>query len=273
MQKVFMAIGAHADDIELNVGGTLLKYKDKGYRIVYVMATNNMSGGWSKIQPDGSVRVDTPGTLEMMKQRKMESAKGAALLGTVPVHLDHPQRHYNGDVKTNNTVCWGRHCAELRYGSSLPEGVPVDVPTIVTAYEDDKSCDTLADLILQHNPEWIVTHGLVQQDIEHIGTALLVLNSYRIAKKRGYRGGLLFWRERHTYLGETNIKCDVYVDITEYIEKKIDLISVHKCQIPFPRRPGFFPIVSNKMWGKSVGCGAAEVYAIVSSGEGTTSLS
>jgi hypothetical protein len=38
MKKVIMAVGvaqratrrAHADDIELNIGGTLLKYRDKG---------------------------------------------------------------------------------------------------------------------------------------------------------------------------------------------------------------------------------------------------
>ncbi len=39
-----MAIGAHADDIELRVGGTLLKYLDCGYEIAYVMSTNNFAG-------------------------------------------------------------------------------------------------------------------------------------------------------------------------------------------------------------------------------------
>lgn len=48
-----MAIGAHADDIELNVGGTLAKYREMGYDVVYVMSTNNMSSGWSKLRPDG----------------------------------------------------------------------------------------------------------------------------------------------------------------------------------------------------------------------------
>jgi len=273
MKKFIMAVGAHADDIELNVGGTLLKYRDKGYGVVYVMATNNMSGGWSKIQLDGSVKVESHGTVVMMRQRKLEAAKGAALLGTVPVHLDHPQRHYNGDERTNNTVCWGRDCAELRYGSPLPEGVSADVPTIVTAHEDGRACGVLADLILKHDPEWILTHGLVQRDIEHMGTALLVLKSYRRAVSTGYKGGLLFWVEGHRYLGATNIKWDIYVDITEYIEKKIDLISVHECQVPFPRKPGFSPRVVSEMNGKAAGCGAAEVYVIVSKGKGVIPLS
>jgi LmbE family N-acetylglucosaminyl deacetylase len=267
VNKVIMAVGAHADDIELNAGGTLLKYRDKGYKVVYVMSTNNMSGGWSRVQPDGSVRVDSPPISEIMKQRKLEAAEGAGILGTVPVHLDHPQRHYNGDRKTNNTLCWGRECAELRYGCALPEEVPPDVPTIVTAHEDRKACGALTELILSHSPEWILTHGLVQQDIEHAGTALLVLKSYREAVAGGHEGGLLFWREGHRYLGKSNSKWDISVDITGYMEKKVDLISVHKCQIPFPRKPGFSPKVVNMQWGEEAGCGAAEAYLIVYEGK------
>jgi LmbE family N-acetylglucosaminyl deacetylase len=45
-----MAIGAHADDIEVCVGGTLLKYRDAGYEIDYVMSTNNFSGNWNRLR-------------------------------------------------------------------------------------------------------------------------------------------------------------------------------------------------------------------------------
>ena len=44
-----MCIGAHADDIEFWAGGTCLKYLDKGYKIDYVMSTNNMSGQFPRI--------------------------------------------------------------------------------------------------------------------------------------------------------------------------------------------------------------------------------
>ena len=42
-RKVLMAIGAHADDIEFNAGGTLFKYLEKGYEVVYILSTNNIS--------------------------------------------------------------------------------------------------------------------------------------------------------------------------------------------------------------------------------------
>ncbi len=55
-----MAIGAYPDDIELNVGGSLLKYRDRGYEIVYIMSTNNMPGTWSVLRPEGRMENRTP---------------------------------------------------------------------------------------------------------------------------------------------------------------------------------------------------------------------
>src|SRR5690606_34073367 len=60
IQRKIMAIGAHADDHELNVGGTLAKYHELGYEIVYVMATTNMSGDWIRVGPDGSTTSTRP---------------------------------------------------------------------------------------------------------------------------------------------------------------------------------------------------------------------
>ena len=54
-QKI-MSIGAHADDIEIGSGGTLAKFHDQQYEIVYVMSTNNMSGGVQELQADGSIK-------------------------------------------------------------------------------------------------------------------------------------------------------------------------------------------------------------------------
>nr|MBC8228344.1 PIG-L family deacetylase [bacterium] len=39
MKKIIMAIGAHADDVEIRAGGTLAKYHEMGYEVVYVLTT------------------------------------------------------------------------------------------------------------------------------------------------------------------------------------------------------------------------------------------
>jgi LmbE family N-acetylglucosaminyl deacetylase len=257
-QRTLLAVGAHADDIELNVGGTLLKYRDRGWEVVYVMATNNMAGGWSEVQDDGSIAVSHPSPGPMMQRRKAEAAAGAEALGCVPIHLDHPQRHYNGPA--GDTV-------EVRYGGVLPDGVPPDVPTILTAHEHQSALQPLVDLILTHQPVWVLTHGMAQVDMEHLGTALLVTKSVQQARAAGYRGGLLQWREGITCLGPRNESWDTFVDISDHLERKIALIALHECQMPRPHRPDFPPLMRALEWGRACGVGAAEVFTIVAESE------
>ncbi len=120
MNRSILVVGAHADDIEIQTGGVLLKYRDAGYTVVYVMATNNMSGGVSELLSDGTIRTTREGTVDMMARRKRECDDGARALGTVPIHLDHPQRHYWDEVAQKDV--------ELRYGCALPAGVARNVP-------------------------------------------------------------------------------------------------------------------------------------------------
>ena len=80
-----MVVGAHADDIELETGGTLAKYRDADYTVVYVMATNNMSGSVSELLGDGSVRTTRETTAPMMARRKRECDDAARALGTTPI--------------------------------------------------------------------------------------------------------------------------------------------------------------------------------------------
>ena len=261
MNRTLMAVGAHADDIELDVGGTLLKYRDRGYSVVYVMSTNNMSGTLSEMKEDGTVSQRWLGPVGTMEVRKKEAADGAKAFGTTPIHLDHPQRHYNSDLVSGGST-------EVQYGSELPEGVPLGTSTILTAHENPKCVKRLVDLILEHNPECIFTHGMDQKDMEHLGTALLVTKSYwEAVEAGGYEGGLLHWRSGATYLGELNCRWDTFVDITGYLDKKIDAVALHRCQIPNPYKPDFPPHQRALAWGTACGCECTEVFVIVSRGK------
>ena len=44
MEKAILAVGAHPDDIEFSCTGTMLKLKEKGYSIYYIIATNGENG-------------------------------------------------------------------------------------------------------------------------------------------------------------------------------------------------------------------------------------
>jgi LmbE family N-acetylglucosaminyl deacetylase len=255
MKRSILVVGAHADDNEIQTGGTLLKYRDAGYSVVYVMATNNMSGGVSELQSDGTVRTTHEGTVDMMARRKRECDEAARQLGTAPIHLDHPQRHY-WDVAEQKEV-------ELRYGCALPAGVAANVPSILTAQEDPPSLKRLADLILEKDPECVFTHGVAAMNVEHFTTSLLATAAYWQAVDQGFRGALLHWREPNTRLGEFNCRWETFIDFTPYLDRKMALIGVHRCQMPKAHLPSFGHRQLALQWGTACGCGAAEVFTWV----------
>jgi len=255
LNRVVLAVGAHADDIELWAGGTLLKYHAQGYRVVYVMSTNNMSG--VILEWEGGQIVTRPRLrpVGMMARRKSECDAAAATLGTVPIHLDHPQRHYNTGVGTE------KEC--VRYGAQLPEGVPDGVPTILTAYEHRPSIDRVVSLILDNDPEVILTHPTAAMNIEHYATSLLVTVAFWEAITQGYQGGLLTWVEAITMLGDRASGWDTHVDYSEFLDQKMALSGLHACQKPDALDPEFGHRLLGKFWGGANNTSAAECFSWV----------
>ena len=249
-----MVVGAHADDVEILAGGTLAKYHVQGYEIVYVMSTDNMSGGVHTLQADGSVTTTHEPPEAMSARRKHECAAAAALLGTTPIHLDHPQRHYRDAAGREH---------ELRYGCDRPVTVPPDVPTILTAYEDEASVAQLTNLILEHDPVCLITHDLAVTSIEHLATVLLVVKSFWWAVAQGFRGAMLQGREDDLVFGDLNARWDTFVDITDTLDQKMRLIGCHACQMPTAHYPHHGHRQRPLKWGAACGCGAAEVFTWV----------
>lgn len=250
-KQSIMSIGAHADDVEIHSGGTLAKFHDQGYEIVYVQSTNNMSGGVGELQPDGSIKRWTEPPVQMMKRRKGECDDGAALLGTTPIHLDHPQRHFHNAAGEQ---------IELRYGCEVPEGVPMNVPSILTAHEDGNSVQRVVDLILERDPACLFTHGIRSTSVEHVTTCLLVTKSYWKAVELGFTGAFLHWQEDYTSLGVSNAQWDTHIDITDHLERKMELIGKHKCQMPTAHCPENGHRFKARKRGSVCGCGAAETF-------------
>lgn len=182
--KGIMAVFAHADDVELGCGGTLSKYRKLfGYRVDYIMSTNNMSGSWCTLKADGKLESRKCPWHEMMPQRKKEAdAAAREFYGTEAVHLDLPQRHYLDE---------GLNRIELRYGNPQPAGTPPERPSVLTGAEDPDTVGRLAALILERDPEVIFTHAGVDPNPEHTCTAWLTIRAFRKACEQGYAGSLL----------------------------------------------------------------------------------
>ena len=249
MKKRIMAIYSHADDIEGNVGGTALKYLPKGYELIYVMSTNNMSGSWNSLDAEGRIVSRPVPWYEIMPQRKLEAAKAAAQLHTVPIHLNHPQRHFRDRDQVLHTAGHGApavDCAE-------PE------ITILTAHESPAARKQIADLVEKYQPEAVFTHDTIQVDLEHIGTSLLVT---RALKECGYKGMILLSPCVDVpFCGEIYNSRQTWVDITDTYQGKLDLIAIHACQMPKIDHLTFRP------WEKGTGCKHVEAFAMVQPGE------
>lgn len=246
-----MAVGAHADDIEINVGGTLEKAFRNGYEIIYVMSTNNMSGSVSTLHEDGTRTYAKEPNTEMIHRRKRECAAAAREWGTEPIHLDHPQRHYTDENLQR---------VDLRYGSPIPGCISGDIPSILTACENRDAIERLTQLILDKNPELVLTHPLATYNPEHFCTTLLVANAFWKAVDRGYRGGLIFWIEPETRFGPAYHRWETFVDYSPYLDRKMELIGKHACQMPNAHLPNFGHRVLAAEYGNACGRAAAECY-------------
>ena len=247
-----MCIGAHADDIEFWIGGTCLKYLDKGYKIDYVMSTNNMSGQLHIVEKDNTITRKEAEPAQMEPIRKSEAAAGAAMLKTVPVHLDHPQRHYTGpDMRR----------VQEGYGVPVPRGATLGRPCIMVAYDDPKSVDRVKDLILERAPEAVLTHHLITESPEHYATAMLILRGYGKAVKAGYAGPLLFWNEfvQATELDMSFFLWDSFIDISGLRQRQFELIRCHITMVPFPERMDYLDFT------KHTGIKDAELFKFASS--------
>lgn len=75
-----VAFTAHPDDMEVLMGGTLLKYKQQGHGVSVVIATDGRRG---RGKLDDSVTWQ-----EIVKLRRLEATKAAQALGITPIFLD-----------------------------------------------------------------------------------------------------------------------------------------------------------------------------------------
>lgn len=251
MKKSILAFVAHADDLEMSMGGTCLKYLEQGYEIHIVYSTNNMSGGYSSLQPDGRITSRNVPPEEEMQIRKKEAEEAAALFNTKPVHLDFLQRHYF--VPESNSK------VKINYEAPLPDCIRKDALPILTAHENADAVKNTAELIREWDPEVILTLGPADPNLEHIATGYLAMKAQREAAKSGYDGSLLFcMTPAPAGIAPMYDAFDTFIDTTGFMEKKYDAVRIHKSQKPVPEALDFRDFTT----GSRCQCETAEPFII-----------
>ena len=242
-----MLFGAHADDIELQAAGTLLRLQERGYEAVYVMVTDNSSG--ALLDEDGAVMFRGPA--ETQGVRHAETRAAATLLGVDPVHLHFKQRHFHDPV-TDSRVVVGSDEYKLRSLSTSRE--PIVIASTVPACVTD-----VADLIAVYEPEFVLTHTL-DVDPEHRSTCDLVYQAFKEAAERVELGSLYAWGPSSA--GEIiPVEPDTLIDISPYMEAKVEAFLKHRSQATEDRKRRIRRRA--EAWGAKLGVEHAEAFRAI----------
>jgi LmbE family N-acetylglucosaminyl deacetylase len=196
MSRRVLTVLAHPDDAETMAGGTLLTWARRGDRITLCLITDGDKG-----------TADPNDTREaVVARRTVEQERAAARLGADVIRLGY------ADGELQPTIALRR-----------------DIVRVIR--------EVRPDLVLTNDPTTWFRHGTYINHPDHrIAGHACVEALYPAVKKASYfpELGLEPHVVAEVWLGLTDHP-DTYVDITEVLADKIDLICEHTSQ--FPREP------------------------------------
>ena len=212
-----MVVVAHPDDAEFMCAGSMAKWTKEGKQGVYVIATNGNKGS-----PDRDIDI-----AELAKVREAEQRAACAVLGVTDIEF---LGHEDGMLQ--NTL-------ELRY----------EVVRLIRKYRPTA--------VITENPlaHW-VANRINHPDHRAIGGATMdaVFPSARdfhmwpeIYHDEGFEPHIV----DHLYLSMRGADANVYIDIAETIDLKIEALKAHASQVRNPT--GEFDDFVRSMAGRSAG--------------------
>ncbi len=186
-----VCFAAHPDDLEFSCTGTLSKFRESGYNIIYVIVTNGENG----FKSDSTLSAE-----QRIAIRKEEQLEAAGKLGVVDVHF------------------LGYRDGFLEYSEKLRS--------------------ELVAIIKRYKPKIIFSFDPANRDFENLN---LLHRDHRIVSEAVFdacfaaKNMLMYPGERHMveqlYLFASN-RPNHFVDITDRIDFKLNLLACHRSQFP-----------------------------------------
>ena len=188
--KVF-AVGCHPDDIEFMMSGTLMRLKEAGYEIHYMNIANGSCGS-NVLERD-----------EIVDIRRKESIEAATFIGAV----------YHESISNDLEVFYERELL-FKMGAVMREVAP--------------------DIVLTHSPvEYMEDHSNSCRLVVSAAFSRSMKNFPTIPKTATVVKPVTIYHclpyGLQTPLREA-VSADVYIDITEVMDKKVQMLSCHKSQ-------------------------------------------
>lgn len=248
MANVLVTVCAHADDAEINAGGTMAKWAVAGGRVHIVMVTNNCSG---PVIPAGGPEqaIRRLGPAETHRIRHQEQEEAATLLGATVHYLNYWQRHY-----------WnGTHEVSIGYGPAepLPPGLPAGLPILIACNEPEH-IDRMGSLLASLQPDLVLTQIPSDRDPEHHAVATMVWEAF--SRRTELRHiPLRFWSPSTASPGGLfDPHYDHIEDISGFFDTKLRLCACHASQMTAHRNG----VVARRAayWGKQAGVAFGEPF-------------
>ena len=165
-QRNVIVFGAHPDDIEIGMGGTIKKLTDHNKLVIACIAT----------VPD------------MHKRRKQEVERAANILGVTTIkHLNMRSDHFGFNRETVSAI--------------------------------DR-------VIQQYNPDAVFTHWTGDSHQDHIN----LTNSVLAAARHNHFNVFMYEQAIPGGITHASFRPQLYIDISPYIEAKVESILAHKSQ-------------------------------------------
>ncbi|MBN1671757.1 MAG: PIG-L family deacetylase [Kiritimatiellae bacterium] len=187
--KTLIAIGAHHDDVELRCGGTLAKYVNDGWHVVYVVATTTPHYAlWPEETESGRCRSNA----EVIELRKAESRRGAAALGVTEVEFFDFKSLYWYKDGTHDRRYFDGHALSVEEFRYLNERAP-GREFIVSATHCPAAMAFLRDFLRERAADIVLTHFPEDAHWEHYATGAFVAAAVRELVAEGAAIELYAW--------------------------------------------------------------------------------
>lgn len=219
-EGVLVVIGAHHDDVELRVAGTIARYLKAGWRVEAVVATTTPH--ISEKSP--LYETDKPlTTAEVTALRESECLAAAKILGLETMHFWRYRSLYWYHSGTyNRQVADGIEVTGETLDQRMREIQGQEY--ILTAHRVDAAVERVAAILQQWGADLVITHTCDDCHWEHFATSMLVAHAVRLLRQRGSKVRLLGWepgsmRGLHNYFLPTR-----YIDISPWIDIKCEAV-------------------------------------------------
>lgn len=221
-QKTLVAIAAHADDAELNAGGTMAKWIADGGQVHILMVTNNCSG---LLIPDNGdeTRLYRAGPAETTALRHREQTAAAAVIGAHVHFLNFCQRHFF-DGANEQTLNFSQPPTPF---SEINQAQP-----LLIAADEPATHARLTQQLIDLDPDLVLTHPPVDLDPEHQTVASIIWRIFQQNKNLRASVPLRFWAPGGSCpAGMLPMNYDHIEDISAYYSAKQAQLRCHRSQM------------------------------------------